>query len=225
MRIFVWHGYLLAGTGSNIYARQLSREWSREGHDVTVFSQEAHPERVDLGGATAVKPDVGGLLPVFVLDRYEGLNSKLLQDFTPDERTRYVEANAAALRDLLPADVVGHLRSLQDDVRPFPARLLAPALREGLGRPADEVFAWLDENPISSASVARLSGATAVALFKNSIASGDNRVPATPGAHARHRRTASFAGIAAPSLSPAPQAGHCRIDGYTPCNRNNQYSK
>ena len=23
MRIFVWHGYLLAGTGSNIYARQL----------------------------------------------------------------------------------------------------------------------------------------------------------------------------------------------------------
>ena len=37
MRIFVWHGYLLAGTGSNIDARQLSREWSRAGHEVTVF--------------------------------------------------------------------------------------------------------------------------------------------------------------------------------------------
>ena len=39
MRILVWHGYLLGGTGSNIYARSLAREWSREGHDVTVFSQ------------------------------------------------------------------------------------------------------------------------------------------------------------------------------------------
>ena len=31
MRILVWHGYLLAGTGSNIYARQLAREWSPRG--------------------------------------------------------------------------------------------------------------------------------------------------------------------------------------------------
>ena len=72
MRIFIWHGYLLGGTGSNIYTRQLAREWSREGHDVTVFSQEQHPERFDLGGAKTVRPDVGGLLPVFVIDRYEG---------------------------------------------------------------------------------------------------------------------------------------------------------
>ena len=49
--------YLLAGTGSNIYARQLTREWSRQGHDVTVFSQESDPSRFDLGGATAVTPD------------------------------------------------------------------------------------------------------------------------------------------------------------------------
>ena len=47
-----------------------------------------------------------GLLPVFVLDRYEGLEAKLLQDFTPDERERYVAANAAAVRELLPADLV-----------------------------------------------------------------------------------------------------------------------
>ena len=73
--------------------------------------------------------------------------------------------------------------------------------------------------------MATLSGATAVALLKNTIASADNRVPAIPGAQARHRSTASFAGIAAPSISAAPQAGHCRIDGYTPCSRNNQNSK
>ena len=70
MRILLWHGYLLAGTGSNVYTQAIAREWARAGHDVTVFSQEPHPERFDLGGARVVRPDVGGLLPVFVVDRY-----------------------------------------------------------------------------------------------------------------------------------------------------------
>jgi glycosyltransferase involved in cell wall biosynthesis len=106
VRIFVWHGYLLAGTGSNIYARQLAREWSREGHDVTVFSQEPHPERYDLGAANAVRPDVGGFLPVFVVDRYDGYRVELLQDCAPAELSAWVEANAAAIRERLPADLV-----------------------------------------------------------------------------------------------------------------------
>jgi len=106
MRIYVWHGYLLGGTGSNIYARQLSREWSREGHDVTVFSQEPHPERFDLGGATTTTPDVDGLLPVFVLDRYEGYEVKRVQDCTRAELEGWVEANARALRERGPADLV-----------------------------------------------------------------------------------------------------------------------
>jgi glycosyltransferase involved in cell wall biosynthesis len=105
-RIFVWHGYLLGGTGSNIYARQLAREWSRGGHDVTVFSQEAAPERYDLGEATAVRPDVGGLLPVFVLDRYPGYEVKRLQECTHGELDAWVKANAAALRERGPADLV-----------------------------------------------------------------------------------------------------------------------
>ena len=82
MRILLWHGYLLGGTGSNVYTRALAREWSRAGHDVVVVCQEPHPERYDLGGAKVFRPNVGGLLPVFVLDRYEGLEAKLLQDFT-----------------------------------------------------------------------------------------------------------------------------------------------
>ena len=27
MRILLWHGYLLGGTGSNVYTRALAREW------------------------------------------------------------------------------------------------------------------------------------------------------------------------------------------------------
>src|SRR5260221_1386215 len=104
MRILLWHGYLLGGTGSNVYTRALARAWSLAGHDVTVVCQERHPERYDLGGARVVVPDLPDeLLPVFVLDRYDGLEAKLLQDFTAEERARYVEANAAVLRDLLPA--------------------------------------------------------------------------------------------------------------------------
>jgi glycosyltransferase involved in cell wall biosynthesis len=107
MRILLWHGYLLAGTGSNVYTRALAREWSNAGHDVVVVSQEREPELYDLGRAHTVAVDLpGGLLPVFVMDHYAGLNPKFLQDFSDAERRAYVEANAAALRDLLPADLV-----------------------------------------------------------------------------------------------------------------------
>jgi glycosyltransferase involved in cell wall biosynthesis len=107
VRILLWHGYLLGGTGSNVYTRALAREWSRAGHDVTVVCQERQPGRYELGGAAVVAPELPGrLLPVFVLDRYEGLEARLLQDFTARERQRYVEANAAALRALGLADLV-----------------------------------------------------------------------------------------------------------------------
>jgi glycosyltransferase involved in cell wall biosynthesis len=106
MKILLWHGYLLGGTGSNVYTRALAREWSLAGHDVVVFSQEPHPELYDLGGAAHVRPDIGGLLPVFVLDRYEGLEARRLPELTREECDRYVELNARALREHLPADLV-----------------------------------------------------------------------------------------------------------------------
>ena len=107
MRILLWHGYLLAGTGSNVYTRSIARAWSRAGHDVTVVCQERNPERFDLGGARVVVPELPDrLLPVFVLDAYEGLEARLLGDFTPEQRQAYVAANADALRALGPADLV-----------------------------------------------------------------------------------------------------------------------
>jgi len=105
VRILLWHGYLLGGTGSNVYTRQLAREWSRAGHDVTVVCQEPHPERYDLG-AHVIRPDVDGLLPVFVLDHYDGYRVELLQDCPRPELDAWVEVNAAALRGLLPADLL-----------------------------------------------------------------------------------------------------------------------
>ena len=107
MRIVLWHGYLLGGTGSNVYTRALAHAWGRTGHDVTVVCQEPHPERFDLGGARVVRPELPDrLLPVFIVDRYEGLEPRRLQDLTQEQRDRFVDANAAVVREQLPADLV-----------------------------------------------------------------------------------------------------------------------
>ncbi len=106
MRILLWHGYLLGGTGSNVYTRQLAREWSRAGHEVIVLCQEPHPELYDLGTAEVSRPDVGGFLPTYVLDHYEGYEVKLLHECSREELDTWVEANASAVRERLPADLV-----------------------------------------------------------------------------------------------------------------------
>jgi glycosyltransferase involved in cell wall biosynthesis len=107
MKIVLWHGYLLGGTGSNVYTRALARVWSRLGHEVVVVCQEPNPDAYDLAGARVVRPALpDNLLPTFILDRYAGLEPRLLQDLTRAERDRYVEANAAAVRAELPADLV-----------------------------------------------------------------------------------------------------------------------
>ena len=106
MKILLWHGYLLGGTGSNVYTRALAREWTEAGHDVVVVCQEPHPEQYDLAGARVVRPNIGGVLPVFVVDRYDGLEPKLLQDCTRAELDRYVALNATAIRAQAPVDFV-----------------------------------------------------------------------------------------------------------------------
>ena len=107
MKVLIWHGYLLGGTGSNVYTRALARAFANLGHEVVVFSQDPAPESYDLGGARVVRPDLGGgPLPVFVLDRYEGVEARYLQDLSWDERRDFVERNAAAVREHLPADLL-----------------------------------------------------------------------------------------------------------------------
>lgn len=47
MHILVTHGYLLTGTGSNLYVRNLVREFCKAGHDVYLMCQETYPEQID----------------------------------------------------------------------------------------------------------------------------------------------------------------------------------
>ena len=98
---------MLGGTGSNVYTRALAREWSLAGHDVTVVCQERHPERYDLGGARVVVPELpGGLLPVFVLDRYEGLEARLLGGLLRGGARGVRRGERRGAAELAPADLV-----------------------------------------------------------------------------------------------------------------------
>src|SRR4051812_50112116 len=96
MRALVFHGYLLRGTGSNVYNARLCAALGRAGHTVDLLCQEPRPEELDFvdavgtweGGAarvttlrepvrvTAWGPDIGRPLPVYVAHRHEGLRAR-----------------------------------------------------------------------------------------------------------------------------------------------------
>ncbi len=125
MRILIFHGYLLSGTGSNVYNARLADALTRLGHEVHLLCQERHPERqpfVDAAGdwdsgrlvlrslkeapgqgapCTVYRPDIGGLLPVYVQDRYEGIEAKTFADCTDEEVAAYMQANVEAVRELV----------------------------------------------------------------------------------------------------------------------------
>ncbi|MCB9425239.1 MAG: hypothetical protein H6527_09220 [Actinobacteria bacterium] len=84
MRIFIWHGYLLQGTGSNEYTTALARTLSAQGHDVTVFCQDPAGT---IPGCEVIRPRLPGRLPVFVLDNYSDAEPGLVGDFSPARST------------------------------------------------------------------------------------------------------------------------------------------
>ncbi len=52
------------------------------------------------GTVTAYVPDIGGLLPVYVDDPYEGFRVKTFAELTDEELAAYLEANVAAVREV-----------------------------------------------------------------------------------------------------------------------------
>jgi len=116
MNILVLHGYLLTETGSNLYVTNLVREFCRNGHNVILLCQDYSPEKQDYieevyvfdksnkkpelihhkdtiypGKCTFFKTDIGGLLPVYVLDHYNGFRVKIFPDCTNNEINFYVD--------------------------------------------------------------------------------------------------------------------------------------
>jgi glycosyltransferase involved in cell wall biosynthesis len=97
MRILIFHGYLLRGTGSNIYNASLCRALARAGHEVHLFCQDRDAGEL---GCQIYVPDIHGLLPLYVADSYEGFRAVPFPELTDDELEGYLDANVAAVREV-----------------------------------------------------------------------------------------------------------------------------
>jgi glycosyltransferase involved in cell wall biosynthesis len=185
LRILIFHGYLLRGTGSNVYTARLAAALARAGHDVHLLCQERRPEDIaavesagdwddggvlrvralrapsTAGSVTVYRPHIGGVLPVYVADRYEGVQARTFAQLRDDEVADYVARNVTAVREVadlvepdlalanhlvmgplilaralpesVPYAVKVHGSALEYTVKPEPGRFL-PAAREGLAR-------------------------------------------------------------------------------------------
>jgi glycosyltransferase involved in cell wall biosynthesis len=124
MRLIMTHGYMLSGTGSNVYVQSLSRALVGEGHDLHLICQEPDPLSFDFvneyatvdaegvheqveqetsfpGRCTVYVPDIGDLLPVYVYDDYPGWRVKTFLDLTQEELDNYLGRNVEAVQSVL----------------------------------------------------------------------------------------------------------------------------
>ncbi len=62
----------------------------------------------------------------------------------------------AVRRDLIPAAYVAELERLHDRVPTLPVDVVRAALRDGLGRPIEDVFARFDDEPLAAATIAQV---------------------------------------------------------------------
>ena len=122
--ICILHGYLLEGSGSNLWTRSVVESLCRAGETVHLMVQENHPERYpfitearryDPGGTVETiyrrgpdvahpgtcilhKPMLGDTLPVYVWDKYEEFSRVVpMVDLDDAEIEDYLQRNVRAL--------------------------------------------------------------------------------------------------------------------------------
>ena len=98
MRILIFHGYLLRGTGSNIYNVSLARALAGLGHQVDLLCQDREVQMPE--GVTVINPDIGRVLPVYVADTYEGFDAVPFSELDDAAINHYIDANVAAIEEL-----------------------------------------------------------------------------------------------------------------------------
>ncbi len=123
MKILIFHGYLLRGTGSNIYNNNLTRALAGLGHDVHLFCQDLEAEDLPwvdsiglwqegglevrrlrqsgaAGSVTVYRPPIGRVLPVYVEDPYEGFEAKAYPRLSEVEVEDYIRINVDSVREV-----------------------------------------------------------------------------------------------------------------------------
>ena len=121
MHLVLVHGYLLSGTGSNIYSANVAKTWKSLGHAVTVVCQDRKAGTLDFvdecfigtdniptsaprpGSIRVVVPDIDDLLLVYVYNAYDGFTVKAMGDSGCSfaEIDNHIEKTAVGLRKVL----------------------------------------------------------------------------------------------------------------------------
>jgi glycosyltransferase involved in cell wall biosynthesis len=172
MRVLLFHGYMLRGTGSNIYNANLARALARLGHEVHLLCQDRETK---IEGVQIHNPDIGGLLPVYVKDPYEGFEVKAFPELTDAELDHYIAANVAAVREV--ADAAGNIDAAlanhlvmgpailaRAGVSPFAAKIHGSAL-EYTVKPHPRFLPYAYEGMEAASGVLVGSGHTAQSLW------------------------------------------------------------
>ncbi len=172
MRVLIFHGYMLRGTGSNIYNVNLAPALARLGHEVHLLCQD---REVEIPGVQIHNPDIGGLLPVYVKDPYPGFEVKAFGDLTEGELDRYLDANVAAVREVaartggIDAALANHLVMgptilARADVAPFAVKVHGSAL-EYTVKPYPRFLPYAEEGLAAARGVLVGSAHTAESLW------------------------------------------------------------
>jgi glycosyltransferase involved in cell wall biosynthesis len=193
VRVLVWHGFLLGGTGSNVYNARLCAAFAQQGHEISLVSQEPHAKSLQFIDAighpdglevlrepvrvTHFKPDIGGLLPVYVADRYEGVEARTYLEISDDELSAYLDRNVEAVRAICerqPPDIAlaNHLvmgpvvlaRALGDRV-PYAVKIHGSALEYVVKRDPERFLPYAREGLAPARGVLVGSRHTAESLW------------------------------------------------------------
>jgi glycosyltransferase involved in cell wall biosynthesis len=175
VRVLVFHGYLLRGTGSNVYTAELAAALGRLGHEVDLLSQE--PDPLPVAGATFHRPDIGSVLPVYVADRYEGFDAKPFPELSDAEIESYLERNVEAVRAVVAESrpdvaLANHLvmgpvilaRALEGTGIPYAVKIHGSAL-EYTVKPYPRFMPWAREGLAGASGVLVGSRHTAESLW------------------------------------------------------------
>jgi glycosyltransferase involved in cell wall biosynthesis len=153
--ICILHGYLLEGSGSNLWTRSVVESLCRQGETVHLMAQENHPERYPFisearrylpdgsvetfyrnptptqpGHCVLHKPTLGDTLPVYVWDRYEEFPRVVpMVDLSDGEIEAYLRTNVRALERIVRENGVTVLHANHAVLMSVVARQAAEAAR------------------------------------------------------------------------------------------------
>jgi glycosyltransferase involved in cell wall biosynthesis len=171
MRILIFHGYLLRGTGSNIYNANLVRTLAAMGHEVHLFCQDRDWQAPD--GVTVHVPDIGRVLPVYVADEYDGFDAKPYPELSDEELDHYIAANVEAVRAAPEPDValanhliMGPLILARAGVSPYAVKIHGSALEYTVRPNRERFLPYALEGIRGAAGVLTGSQHTANSLFE-----------------------------------------------------------